>query len=1011
MTSRKDSKFNQRAGIHLPPTNCAEALKSKQVLKTNMHYKLRLFLPVLLLLTIFGRTEAQTQLITEGEYSYETVVNDPLQTRIYTLKNGMKVYLSVNKIEPRIYTYIAVSTGRKNDPPNAQGLSHYLEHMLFKGTDKLGTKDISMEKPLIDSITSIYDVRKKTTDPEERKRLYRKIDSLSYLASEYAIPNEFDKLIAAIGGSGTNAYTSFEETVYSCDIPSNQLDKWLSIEAERFRNPVMRLFHTELEAVYEEKNMSLDDDGDKVFDALWAGLFKKHTYGTQTTIGSVEQLQNPSISEIEKYYRERYVPGNMAIMLAGDFDPEQAIKLIDKRFGSFEAKEFEDFNPPVEEPISAPEIQTVYGPSEESVTFGFRANGASSKDANILTAIEYILSNGSAGLMDLNLNQSQKVIDAYCYSIILKDYSAITFGGKARQDQSLDEVKDLIMSQIELVKKGEFPDWLLPAVVKNFKVSQIRSFEKNSNRLGTFVNSFILGIPWEEYIFNIDTLATVTKEDVMNYAKENFRDNYVLIYKKTGEDPNVVKVEKPAITPVKLNREDQSEFYKEVVEMPSSEINPVFLDFKKDITELKTESGVPVYYLRNNENELYDLNIIVEYGARNNRKLSLASEYKSYTGAGILTAEKLSEEFYRLAAANSMSTSLDRTTTGISGLDDSFEKTLELFERTFSDPTGNEKSLEKMVDDLLKKREDDKLSKESILWSALYSYARYGNLNPFTNRLSEKELREVDYQELMNILKNIFNYPQRIYYYGPKSQEEVLTLLNKYHKTPETPESPPPPIVYSERDINKKEVYVIDYDMQQAEIVMLSKSGKFNDAEVPSAVMFNEYYGGGMGSIVFQELRESKALAYSAFSSYSLARERYLSNYSIAYIGTQADKLPEAMKEMSLLLKQMPESEMIFKNSKQSIVQQMQSDRITGSGILNSFESALRLGRDYDIRKTIFEEVQNFTLDELKKFHDEKFATREYAVLVLGDLKKLDMATLKKYGEVKVLTLKDIFGY
>ena len=976
-----------------------------------MKLRLRKILPLLLLLIFAGRIDAQTQRITEGDYTYETVVNDPLQTRIYTLKNGFKVYLSVNKTEPRIHTYIAVSTGRKNDPPNAQGLSHYLEHMLFKGTDKIGTKNIELEKPLIDSITAIYDVRKITTDPQERKLLYRRIDSLSYLASEFAIPNEFDKLIAAIGGANVNAYTSFEETVYSSDIPSNQLDKWLRIEVERFRNPVMRLFHTELEAVYEEKNMSLDDDGDKVFDALWAGLFKKHTYGTQTTIGSVEQLQNPSISEIENYYRERYVPGNMAIMLAGDFDPEQAIKLIDKRFGTFEAKEFENFNPPVEEPIAAPEILTVYGPSEESVTFGFRANGASSKDANILTAIEYILNNGSAGLMDLNLNQSQKVIDAYCYSIILKDYSAITFGGKARQNQSLEDVKDLIMSQIELVKKGEFPDWLLPAVVKNFKVSQIRSFERNSNRLGAFVNSFILGIPWEDYIFNIDTLSTVTKEDVMNYARENFKDNYVLIYKKTGEDPNVVKVEKPAITPVKMNREDQSEFFREVVEMPSGEISPVFLDFKKEITELKTEAGVPVYYLRNNENELYDLKFIVEYGARNNKKLSLASEYMSYTGAGNLTAEKLSEEFYRLAAAKSMSTSLERTTAGISGLDDSFEKSLELFEMTFKYPTGNETSLEKMIDDLIKKREDDKLSKESILWSAMYSYAKYGKTNPFTNRLSEKELREVDYQELMSILKNIFNYPQRIYYYGPKSEEEVLSLLNKHHKTPGSPEVPPQPITYTERDFNKKEVYVVDYDMQQAEIVMLSKAGKFNNTEVPSAVMFNEYYGGGMGSIVFQELRESKALAYSAFSSYSLAREKDLSDYSVAYIGTQADKLPEAMKEMSLLLKKMPESEMVFNNSKQSIIQQMQSDRITGSGILNSFESALRMGRDYDIRKTVYDEIQNFKLDDLRKFHDEKFAAREYAVLVLGDLKKLDMETLKKYGEVKVLTLKDIFGY
>ncbi|MGB3018682.1 MAG: insulinase family protein [Ignavibacteria bacterium] len=973
--------------------------------------KLRFIFALLLVSIGFSAINAQTQQITSGDYTYESVVNDPLQTRIYTLKNGLKVYLSVNKSEPRIYTYIAVSTGRKNDPTNAQGLSHYLEHMLFKGTDRFGSKNFAMEKPLIDSITSLYNIRKQTTDPDERKRLYKIIDSLSYLASEFAIPNEYDKMIANIGGSGSNAYTSFEETVYICDIPSNQLDKWLSIEAERFRSPVMRLFHTELEAVYEEKNTSLDDDGDKVFDALWAGLFKKHTYGTQTTIGSVEQLQNPSISEIQDYYNARYVPGNMAIMLAGDFDPDQAIKLIEKRFGVFEAKEFQEFEPPVEEPITAPEIQTIYGPSEESVTFGYRANGASSKDANILRVIEYILNNGTAGLIDLNLNQSQKVIDAYCYSIVLKDYSAITLGGKARQGQSLEEVKDLIMSQVELLKKGEFPDWLIPAVVKNFKVAQIRSFENNSSRVGSYVNSFILDIPWENYIFNIDTLAQVSKEDVMKYAQENLNDNYVLIYKKTGEDPNVVKVEKPPITPVKMNREDQSEFFREIAGLPSEELSPVFLDFKSEITELKTETGVPVYYLRNNENQLYDLKIIVENGARNDNKLSLASEYMNYTGAGDLPADKLSEEFYRLAASHGTAVSLERTSASLSGLSDSFEPSLKLFESTYREPTGDENSLEKLVDDMLKKREDDKLSKETILWSGLYSYAKYGKLNPFTNRITEEEMRKITFAELTGKMKKLFNYPQRIYYYGPLGEEEVLALLNQYHKTPSVPEAVPAAIEYKEKETKGREVYVVDYDMTQAEIIMLSKGEKFDNGDVPITALFNEYFGGGMGSIVFQDLRESKALAYSTFSSYSLPREKDMSNYTIAYIGTQADKLSDAMREMNLLLKKMPESQVIFDNSKNAIVKQVQTERVTGSGILGSFENAKRLGRDYDIRKDIYSKVPDYTLSDLKKFHDERFASRNYDVLVLGDINKLDMETLKKYGDVKVLTLKDVFGY
>lgn len=966
-----------------------------------------------LILTSISASAVFPQTITgnDGDYSYESVANDPLNARIYKLRNGLKVYLSVNKAEPRINTYIAVKTGRKNDPPNAQGLSHYLEHMLFKGTDLLGTVNYDAEKPLIDSIRAIYDLRKNTTDPKERQRLYRIIDSLSYIASGYAIPNEFDKLIASIGGSGVNAYTSLEETVYMCDIPSSQLDHWLRIEAERFRNPVMRLFHTELEAVYEEKNMSLDDDGDKSFDALWEGLFRKHTYGTQTTLGSVEQLQNPSISEIENYYRARYVPGNMAILLAGDFDPDQAIKLIDKRFGGFEAKDFKDYEPPVEDEISSPIVKTVYGPSDENVTFAYRAGGNSTKDANLLTVIEYILSNGSAGLIDLNLNQSQKVIDAYCYTITANDYSVITFGGKPRQGQTLEDVRDLLMSQIDLVKKGEFADWLIPAVVRNFKVSQIRSFDKNSNRIATMLNSFVSGIPWENYIFNIDTLSRISKEEVVDFANRLFRDNYVIVYKKIGEDPNVVKIQKPPITPVKVNRDVQSEFAGEIMDMPASEVQPEFVDFSSEITELKTESGIPVYYVQNKDNALFSLNIVADAGTANDRRLQVASNFLDYTGAGDLTPEKLREQIYKLAVNRSNSVSLYRTSASLSGLDDSFEEALELFEKIYNEPTGNEQSLEKMVDDILKNRENDKLSKDAILWSGMFSYAKYGKLNPFTNRLTESELRKLSYTEILEIIKSQFSYPQRIYYYGPKPGNELLELLNRYHKTPSPLRSPEKPVDYKEADTKGGEVLVVNYDMQQAEIVFLSRGDVYSEKDAPVVSLFNEYFGGNMSSIVFQELRESKALAYATYAQYSQASEMGKHNYSIAYIGTQADKLPEAMKELYNLIKKMPVSAEGYNSARASILKNIESDRIKHSELLNVFENSRRLGVDHDLRKDIYSKVPDLTIDDVKKFHERSFANRKFSVLVLGDINKLDMGALKKYGDVKILSLKDVFGY
>ena len=267
-------------------------------------------------------------------YRYESVEGDKSATRIYTLDNGLKVYMSVNKEQPRLQTMIAVRVGSKNDPAETTGLAHYFEHLMFKGTDKFGTQNYEAEKPLLDEIERLFEVYRVTTDEAERKAIYAQIDSVSQEASKYAIPNEYDKLMQAIGASGTNAWTSFDETNYVEDIPSNQIENWAKIQSERFANATIRGFHTELETVYEEYNMGLTRDSGKVLDNVLAMIFPNHPYGTQTTIGKQEHLKNPSITNIKNYYKTYYVPNNMAICMAGDFNPDEAIKIIDKYFGS-----------------------------------------------------------------------------------------------------------------------------------------------------------------------------------------------------------------------------------------------------------------------------------------------------------------------------------------------------------------------------------------------------------------------------------------------------------------------------------------------------------------------------------------------------------------------------------------------------------------------------------------------------------------------------------------------------
>jgi predicted Zn-dependent peptidase len=157
----------------------------------------------------------QWQTATSGGYTYKYVTNDPARARFYTLSNGLTVILSPTKKDPRIQCFVATKAGSKTDPATHTGLAHYLEHMLFKGTDKYGSLNWAKEKPLLDEIESLYEKYNSHTDSATRAAIYHQIDSVSGLAAKFAIANEYDKLMNAMGAQGTNAFTSFEQTVYT----------------------------------------------------------------------------------------------------------------------------------------------------------------------------------------------------------------------------------------------------------------------------------------------------------------------------------------------------------------------------------------------------------------------------------------------------------------------------------------------------------------------------------------------------------------------------------------------------------------------------------------------------------------------------------------------------------------------------------------------------------------------------------------------------------------------------
>ena len=947
----------------------------------------------------------------QKEYKYQSFKDDPMGTRIYKLDNGLTVYMSVNKNEPRIVTRIPVKAGSKNDPADATGLAHYLEHMLFKGTDKFGTKDFNVEGKLINEIIDLYEQHRASTDTDERKMIYKKIDSVSYLASGYAIPNEYDKMLSSIGATGTNAYTSVEQTVYINEIPANQLGNWLNIESERFRQPIMRLFHTELEVVYEEKNRSMDNGSSKAFENLYAGLFQKHSYGTQTTIGTVEHLKNPSLKKVVNYFNTYYVPNNMAIILAGDFNPDEAIELIDEKFGSMPSREVPKFIPPVEDEITSPIEKTVYSPDAETMFMGYRFPGVTSDEADVLDMLGSILSNGTAGLIDLDIVKSQKALNAGAFVDDMKDYSILGFSASPREGQSLEELKTLLLAEVDKVKRGDFPDWMVEATVTNYKLSNVRGIQNNGRRASEYVSAFTSDIPWEKYYTKMGRMAKITKKDVVDLANKYLGNNYVVVYKKTGEDKNVQKIVKPEITPVQVNRESESPFLKKVVNEQSVEIAPQFIDYRKDISEFIMKPGIDVFTMKNKENQLFELAFVYEFGNSADKKLSTALSYIKLLGTKDKTLNQINQELYRLGCSFNLNQNGEKLQISLTGLSDNFEAALKLMMEVLNGAVPDDAAYKNLVDDILKGRANAKLSKNTILRSGLMNYGMYGSDNPFTQVISESELKSLNPNNLLDVLKGLSHYQHKITYYGPLDKDALKNSIIEYYRTKDLPVTPPANKKYEEVSTDEGKVYFVNYKMKQVEIMFITRSEMFTKENLPLISLYNEYFGGGMSSIVFQDLREAKALAYSVSSLYRNPDSKDKHHYIVSYIGTQSDKLGEALTGFDDLLNNIPMSEITFNSAKDGVVKSIETERILRSAVITSYLNNKRLGVDYDLRKDVYEGVKGYTSNDVKGFNEKYVKGKKNVYLVIGDKSKLDFKLLEKYGKVEELTLEQVFGY
>ena len=969
----------------------------------NMRRRNLLSVTVILSLVLFGVSSCS---------KYETVKGDPMKAKIYTLSNGLKVYMSVNKEQPRLQTYIAVRNGAKNDPSDNTGLAHYLEHIMFKGSENFGTSDYAAEKPLLDQIEEQFNIYRTKTDPEERRAIYHIIDSLSYLASEYAIPNEYDKVMSAIGSQGTNAFTSDDVTVYQENIPSNQIDNWARIEADRFRNLVVRGFHTELEAVYEEYNMNLNEDGENVAFAIDSILYRHHPYGHHLVIGTQQHLKNPSISAIKKQKADMYVPNNMAICVSGDFDPDEFVAVIEKYFGDWEPNpDIPEFEYEPEDPMEEPVITTVYGTQSEFVVLGWRCPGEKERESEIAQIVGAILNNGKAGLIDLDLNQQQKVLAAAIQIYDRVDYTDFYIEGYPKEGQSLEDVKDLMLAEVARLRDGDFDESLIEAAIANIKLSQMRMLEGNNSRAMRFVNSFIDGTDWADEVGRLDRLSSATKEDIMEWARKYLSENsYVAVYKRQGVNPKNNKIIAPVITPIATNRDKQSDLLAQIASTEVVPIEPVFIDFEKDLSKSELREGVRMLYKKNENNDIVTTAFRFDIGKSTNPALPLAFDYLSYLGTPTHSADDMAFEEYRIAGNHWVNVTDNVLTISVSGLSEHLGNMIDLVEDLMLNAIPDEDILNNLKNDEIMGRQMYK-SNQSSCSSALNQYVIYGPEYVRSVTLTDDMVMALTSDELLGMIRDILSKQHTVLFYGPLDENDAKKVILEHHKCSDnlTELVKKNPI---KRVVDKPRVIVAQYDSRQFNYIQYSDRGEtFSIDDVPAIELFNEYFSGSMNSIVFQEMRESRALAYSAGAN--LSSPSFLDDtYSFyARIGSQNDKLRTAVEAFDLIINDMPESEKLFMTSKASIESVLRTRRTTGMSVLTGYLNAQELGLSEPLGKVVYDNLAGLTMDDLLSCQRKWIKDRAYIYGILGDLKDLDMRFLNSLGPVEKVSLDELFGY
>lgn len=639
----------------------------------------------------------------------------------------------------------------------------------------------------------------------------------------------------------------------------------------------------------------------------------------------------------------------------------------------------------------------------------FRTVPRGHPDMETLMLLDMIMDNRTAGLINLNLNQRQRVQAAGASPEFHNDHGAQMLWGVPREGQTLLEVEQLLLEQLEIIRRGEFEDWILPAIINDFKRMEKRGLESNTARVAGMRQSFLAHADWNHSVAQIQRLERVTKADIVDAANRYFSEqNYVAVHRVNGP-ADIPPVDKPQIDPVQIDPSRQSAFAANVLAMPYDEIEPKWLQQGQDYQVLDYAPGIPFYYAANPLNDLFTLSISIDVGSEENDLFSLAGPVMGKAGTQTLSSEELQKQWYRLGADFNFGSGANETVITISGMDPQFEEALALMLELVRNPQSDDATFQELKNSILQARRDQREDPAAIS-QALYLYNRYGDESPMLRALSSDAIRAVELEQVLALISGLQNYKHTLSYTGSLSPQQVTDILQRHHQVDTAALIDPPPYRFrTARAIDSNEIYLIHRETAQAQVRLEFPDGEYNESLVVPASLYNGYFGTSMSSVVFQELREARALAYSAAANYSQGGRLNAENLALGAIGSQNDKAVEATAAFIELFDNMPASAERFADAWGAQVNRYRTGNINFRAVPGTVRGWSLLGLQGDPRPRRFEQLRNASLEDLMQFQREHIAGRPKLISIVGDRSRMDMDTLSSLGTIRELTVSDVF--